>query len=135
MIALEKCNKLLNDGFSLLTVGNEKIPNLKWKELQKKSLTLPEFETRYNNPTTNGIGIITGFDYLEVVDVDLKVFSTAKEKKDYWETLMAYCEDSILDFHEKFVITKTQNEGFHILYKTKRVGGNKKLAVLKGHTE
>lgn len=151
MIALEKCNKLLNDGFSLITVGESKMPNYTWKKCQSKALTLSQFEKRYGYkggffyknkegenvelPPTNAIGIVTGYDYLECIDVDLKVFSTAKEKKDFWETLMAYCEDSILDFHEKFTITKTQNEGYHILFKTKRVGGNRKLAVLKGHKE
>ena len=44
-------------------------------------------------------------------------------------------EDNILDFYQKFVIVKTKNEGYHILYKSKRIEGNKKLTKLKGHTE
>ena len=86
-------------------------------------------------PATQGAGIITGYDYLEVIDVDLKVFSTAKEQNEFWEIFISYLEDSILDFHEKVVIAKTRNNGFHLLYKTKRVQGNLKLAKLKGHTE
>src|SRR5690625_890489 len=88
-----------------------------------------------NIPATNGVGIITGYDYLEVIDVDLKVFSTGKEQKDFWETFLSYLEDSIMDFHEKVVIAKTKNNGFHILYKSKRVQGNLKLAKLRGHSE
>lgn len=135
MIELQRYKKLLNDGFSLMTIGDGKKPNYKWKPLQEKALTANEFEDRYNNPTTKGVGILTGYGHLECIDVDLKVFSTAKEKKDFWDIFISYLEDSILDFHDKFVITKTQNEGFHILYKTKRVEGNRKIAVLKGHKE
>lgn len=135
MIGIQRYQRLLNEGFSLMTIGEGKVPNYKWKPLQDKALTFSEFEKRYNNPSTKGVGIITGYGDLECIDVDLKVFSTAKEKKDFWEIFLSYLEDSILDFYDKFVITKTQNEGFHILYKTKRVEGNQKLAKLEGHTE
>lgn len=135
MIELTKCNKLLDDGFSLITIGDDKVPNNRWKAQQNKQLSKKEFENYYNLPSTKGVGIVTGFDYLEVVDVDLKVFSTAKEQKEFWETLISYLEDSILDFNEKFTITKTKNKGYHILYKSKRCKGNRKLATLKGHTE
>ena len=81
------------------------------------------------------MGIITGFEDLEVVDVDLKVFSTTTEKIDFWNELLELLRDAIFDFDEKFVIYKTKNAGYHILYKTKRVEGNNKLAKLKGHKE
>jgi hypothetical protein len=135
MIELSKCNKLLDEGFSLITIGEDKIPNTKWKDQQTKQLSKKDFEIRFNLPTTKGVGIVTGYNSLEVIDVDLKVFSTAKERVNFWETLTSYLEDSILDFHEKFCITKTKNNGFHILYKSKRCKGNQKLATLKGHTE
>src|SRR5690606_13676585 len=76
-----------------------------------------------------------GFNYLECVHVDLKVFSTAREQKEWWDEFLPFVEDNILDFHDKFTITKTKNAGYHILYKTKRVDGNNKLAKLKGHKE
>jgi DNA polymerase III delta prime subunit len=132
---LSKCNKLLDEGFSLITIGDKKIPNTKWKEQQETQLSKSEFKSRLELPTTNGVGIVTGFDYLEVIDVDLKVFSTAKEQKEFWEILLSYLEDSIIDFHDKFCITKTKNKGYHILYKSKRCQGNRKIAVLKGHKE
>jgi hypothetical protein len=151
MIELSICNNLLDQGFSLVTVSNKKVPNYKWKKLQTKPLTKKEFYKRYNYkggfffegksgekielPPTENVGLITGFADIEAVDVDLKVFSTAREQKDFWELLITYLEDSIFDFHDKFVITKTMNSGYHILYKTKRVKGNLKLAVLKNHTE
>src|SRR5690606_9760174 len=116
MIELQRYKKLINDNFSFMTIGDGIVPNYKLKPLQEKALTTNKFEEHYNNTITKGVGILTGFGDLECIDVDLKVFSTAKEKKDFWDTLISYCEDSILDFHEKFAITKTQNEGYHILY-------------------
>ena len=145
MIKLERALALLDSGFSLITVGESKIPNFAWKEQQSAPLEKEEFEHRYNYfsgifskggqeiPPTKNIGIVTGYDYLEVLDIDLKVFSTAKEKVEFWNEFIAFCRDNIYDFDARFPIYKTQNEGFHILYKTKRVQGNKKIATLKGH--
>ena len=147
MIKLNKCLKLLDDGFSLVTVADNKVPNFSWKPLQSEALTKEEFKRRYNYkggyikkdgqemPATDHIGIVTGYGYLECLDVDLKVFSTAKEQKEWWDEFINFLDDNILDFYEKFVITKTRNNGYHILYKTKRVEGNLKVAVLKGHKE
>src|SRR5690606_37324340 len=106
-----------------------------WKEQQTKKLSPEEFTKQLNSKRAKNVGIITGFEDLEVVDVDLKVLSTTKEKNDFWIEFLEMLRDAIFDFDEKFVIYKTQNEGYHILYKTKRVKGNQKLASLKGHTE
>ena len=147
MIELSKCNRLLDEGFSLLTVGDSKVPNFSWKPLQNTPITKEELNKRYNYkggikrkdntelPATTNIGIITGYNYLVCIDVDLKVFSTAKEQLEFWNEYLSYLEDTILDFKKKVVIKKTKNNGFHILFKSKRVKNNKKLASLKGHTE
>lgn len=147
MISLDKCNRLLDEGFSLLTVGENKVPNFTWGKNQDVALSKNEFKKRYDYnggivkkdgdtiPPTTNIGIITGFDYLECIDVDLKVFSTAKERLDFWNEYLSYLKDSILDFQDKFVIYKTQSNGFHILYKSKRCDKNTKIAKLKGHKE
>jgi hypothetical protein len=134
MLELSKALKFLNH-FSIITVGDDKVPNFSWKECQTTKLTPDEFERRYNAPSTKNFGIVTGFDDLEVVDIDLKVFSTAKEQREFWEEFLQNLNDNILDFDEKFAVYKTQNAGYHILYKTKRVEGNLKLAKLKGHKE
>lgn len=141
MIALSNCFRLLDEGFSLITVSENKVPNFSWKNQQKKQLTKQEFEYQYNFTgndkirKTENIGIVTGFNDLECIDIDLKVFSTAKEQIDFWNEYTNFLNDNILDFKDKFVIYKTKNSGYHILYKTKRVEGNKKIAKLKGHKE
>ena len=147
MMKLNKCLRLLDEGFSLITVAADKQPNFSWKKQQTTALTKVDFEKQYTytggyikkdglemKPTT-GIGIVTGFNDLECVDVDLKVFSTKPEKVDFWKEFTDFLKDNIFDFDEKFVIYKTINEGYHILYRTKRVEGNLKLAKLKGHKE
>lgn len=147
MIELTKCNRLLDEGFSLLTVGDNKIPNFPWKKFQDTPIDKSVFEKRYNYkggrfkkngdeiPATYNVGIITGYDYLEVIDIDLKVFSTAQEQREFWDEYISFLKDNILDFDDKFVVYKTKNAGYHILYKSKRVQGNTKIAKLKGHKQ
>jgi hypothetical protein len=146
MLETNKALKFL-DYFSLVTVSDNKIPNFPWKINQTEKLTKEEFSRRYEYkggwkrkdeteiPKTDNFGIITGFDFLEVIDIDLKVFSTKPEQVEFWDEYLTMLKDNILDFEDKFSIYKTKNAGFHILYKTKRVEGNLKLAKLKGHKE
>jgi len=147
MISLEKCCKLLNDGFSLITVGESKTPNFSWKDTQTKSLSVNEFTKRYNykggitkkdgdelSPTTN-IGLVTGYNGVECIDIDLKVFGNASDKVSFWNEYLEFLKDNILDFEQKFVIAKTQNEGYHIIYKCESPSGNTKLAKQKGQKE
>jgi len=149
MLEINKILKFLNY-FSVITLAEDKIPNFAWKKYQSKKIT-PEklkYQIEYKGgywtddkgvnheikPTQN-FGIVTGFEDLEVIDVDLKVFSTAQEQRDFWNEFISFLKESILDFDDKFVIYKTKNAGFHILYKTKRVQGNLKIAKLKNHKE
>ena len=135
MIDLSIANKLIDDGFSLITVGEDKVPIGKWTSQQTKAVSKQEFKSNCEYSKANSFGIVTGYNHLECVDVDLKVFSTPKERKDFWNEYLSMLEDNIDDFHDKFKITKTKNFGYHILYKSKRVVGNKKIASLKGHKE
>lgn len=129
----DRCLRLIEDGFSLMPVKSDKVPMIKWTELNKIPLTGDEFKKHYLS--AGGIGIVTGYDYLEVIDVDLKVFSTAQEKKQTWSDLLELWRENIYDFDKKFVVYKTKNEGFHIIYKSKRIKGNTKIAKAEGHKE
>ena len=140
MITLDKCKRLLDSGFSLITASGNKKPNMKtWKQYQTTPIDKHEFEKAYTSQTTNSpteiVGIITGFNGLEVIDVDLKVFPTLQEQDAFWKELYDYLKDNIDDFDMKFVIYKTQNQGYHILYRCELPEGNKKIAALQGHTE
>ena len=147
MIDITKCNRLIDDGFSLITVSNNKKPNFSWKKSQTIPYSKSDFEKVYlyqggiikkdgeELPPTENVGIVTGYGGLEVIDIDLKVLATAREQLDFWNEYLKFLEDNILDFHEKFVIVKTRSNGYHILFKTSTPGGNNKIAKLEGHTE
>lgn len=144
---LNKCLQLLEDNFSLVTVAGNKVPNFSWKVNQTEKLTKDEFSLRYNYSgglklkdgremsATEGIGIITGYNNLEVLDIDLKVFATENERNEFFNEYIQFLKDNIYDFESKFVIVKTKNFGYHILYRCEKIVGNKKIAVLKGMTE
>ena len=123
------------DHFSVITIGDDKIPNHAWKECQSIKLTEEQFLINLRKPSTKGIGIVTGFESLEVIDVDTKVFSTQLEKDQFWKEYYQTLKDNILDFESKFSVYVTKSGGYHILYKSKRVVGNSKIAKLKGHKE
>lgn len=144
---LGRCKKLLDVGYSLLTVGESKKPNFSWKIRQTKPYTKEEFEKDYNYSggiktksgyelePTHGVGIVTGYNNVEVIDVDLKIFDSLKEQDSFWSEYMNFLKDHIVDFDDKFVIYKTINNGYHILYKCSTIEGNLKLAKLEGYKE
>lgn len=147
MITLERCYRLLDSGLSLATLNDKKQANFSWKINQTTPLTKDEFKKRYEYvggitlkdgtemSSTSNIALITGYNNIEVIDVDLKVFPTLPEQNKFWDELHEYLESNIDDFHLKFVIYKTKNQGYHILYRCKVIGGNLKIAKLKGHKE
>ena len=133
---LYEINKLINKGFSLITADKNKRPLGSWKDAQTTATDVETFKSQFLSKGSEGVcGLVTGFNDLEVMDVDLKVFSTAQEKKEWFGEYISFLKDNIMDFDDKFVIYKTKNEGYHILYKTKRVEGNLKVAKLKGHSQ
>ena len=101
-VELRTYNKMLDEGFSLFSTGDNKRPNIEtWKPYQTEAPGKKAFEKMYNKPSTKRIAAATGYNDLECIDVDLKVFSTAKEKKEFWTEYLSFLEDNILDFHEK----------------------------------
>lgn len=135
IIKLERCKKLIDSGLSLITIGDAKKPNHAWKESQTKPLTKEQFERNYNLTTTKGVGIVTGYNNLECFDIDLKILNSLKEQQDFWNEYLGFLRDNIDDFDTKFVIYKTVNNGYHIIYRCENIQGNTKVAKLENHTE
>lgn len=130
-------NKLLKflEYFSVITIGENKVPNFKWQPQQSEKLSEEQFLKQLKFQTTVGIGIVTGFEFLEVIDIDTKVFSTQHEKDEFWSEFYQTLKDNIVDFEQKFAVYQTKSGGYHIIYKSKRVQKNTKIAKLKGHKE
>lgn len=147
MITLDRCLRLLESGLSLATLSENKQANFSWKPNQQTPLSKEEFAKRYHYQggimlksgeqmkATSNIALITGYNNIEVIDVDLKVFATLPEQTNFWNELYDYLKSNIDDFDLKFVIYKTKNQGYHILYKCNTIVGNSKIAKLKGHKE
>ena len=131
MIEIHYLKKLAENGFSIIPCKETKAPEGAWKKYQEVARTPEEVES-LKSPK---FGIVTGFNNLEVIDIDLKVFSTLKEQNEFWNEYLGFLKDNIDDFEKKFVIKKTQNKGYHILYRCSKLVGNTKVAKLKGHTE
>jgi len=123
--------KLVDCGFSIIPVDENKCPIGLWKKYQTESRTKEEIDN-LNSPL---YGLITGYNNLEVIDVDLKVFSTLQEQNDFWNEYLSFLKDNIDDFDLKFVVYKTKRQGYHILYRCDKIQGNTKIARLKEHKE
>ena len=66
MIDLSIANKLIDDGFSLITVGEDKVPIGKWTSQQTKAVSKQEFKANCEYSKANSFGIVTGYNYLEI---------------------------------------------------------------------
>ena len=117
--------------YSIIPVNENKIPIGTWKEYQTKARTPDEVEM-LSSPF---YGIATGHNDIECIDVDLKIFSSLQDQKEWWKEYLLFLQDNIEDFIDKVVIAKTKNAGFHIIYKTKNKTGNTKIARLKEYKE
>lgn len=76
-----------------------------------------------------------GYKHVECVDVDLKVFASQIQRKEWWAEFYGLLCDNILDFDKKVVIARTISGGFHLIYKNKNVAKNTKIAKLKDMNE
>lgn len=123
--------KLVDCGFSIIPVDENKCPIGAWKKYQTQARTKEEIDN-LNSPL---YGLVTGYNDLEVLDTDLKVFSTLQEQNEFWNEYLSFLKDNIDDFDKKFAIYKTKNQGYHILYRCKSIAGNTKIAKLKSHKE
>jgi hypothetical protein len=126
-----KLKLLAQQGYSIIPCSETKVPIGSWKKYQEIPRTIQEVE-KLESPL---YGLVTGVNDVECLDIDLKVLPSAREQKEFWDEFISFIKNNIYDFDDKFVIAKTQKNGYHILYRCKTIDGNKKLAKLKGHTE
>lgn len=99
-----------------------------WKPHQTEKIELKKLNILTAKKEFSNIALVCGFEDLEVVDVDTKVLHTTTEIKDFIDEFFTLLKDNILDFESKFVIYRTQNKGYHLLYKCKKIEGNLTLA-------
>lgn len=132
--------------FSVITVGKNKVPNFPWALQQKQKLSTSEFLTRFHHkggcvngenlhrPKTEGIGLITGYDNLELLDIDIKVLQGSEEKKSFEKELFKRIICEFSDFFAKVAVYRTVNGGLHFLYKCDTIEKTQAIAKPKGKT-
>jgi hypothetical protein len=130
---------LLNKGFSIIPIQEYKDnhkPNLfSTTPFYTDAANLLQFDGWYKDKKTVSFGLLTGQSDVEAIDIDSKILKTKQDRDSFLKEYFGLLENHIDDFYKKFCIVKTQSGGFHILYKSKLVTGNKKIAKPKGYKE
>lgn len=127
---------LIKFGYSILPLKADKTPNITtWTQHQTEAPSQAQVLDYTNSVGFANLGLITGYNDLEVIDIDLKIFNKQSERDEFWSNYLQELEDNIEGFNNKFTIAKTVNNGYHILYRCKTIQGNQKLAKLKDYKE
>lgn len=121
MNLIEVAKKYSESGFSVIPVSISKIPTIKeWRKYQNKPMTSNECEKYFKD--AHGIALICGgYHNLTAIDFDLKNDITG----DLFERFKERVPRNIL---EKMYVQKTQNQGYHFVFKCKTVEPSQKLA-------
>lgn len=126
---LETAKQYHKAGFRVLPTGRNKRPcNLEqfgnsWKGFREKQ-TLEDVQKLFSRPS-EGIAVLTGINGLECIDVDSKYDLSGSLMPDFLKMVDGIGVDiSLLDL----TVCQTQNNGWHVLYRCKEIGGNTKLA-------
>ena len=130
-IKLDRAKRLIDAGLSIIPVKSNKLPSIKWTRCQTNPLTKQELDDLQGKVPIEGYGYVTGYDNIEVVDVDLKHIPNVKDQKIFWEDFIKLVNDNVPDLLEKVAIYKTVNNGYHLIYKANNVERNQKLANIK----
>jgi hypothetical protein len=123
----DNVKNLIALGFNIIALNDDKTPKKAWKEFQDKPV--------YSCVESNYYGLITGYNDVECVDIDLKVLPSKQERDLFMKNLINDIDNHIEDYKKKLVIKKTRSGGYHLIYKAKNIEGNQKLAKLKGIKE
>jgi len=131
--------KLAENNLSIIPIkeieGGHK-PNLhKWSEFQNNVVSDDVLKNWHNDTQTTSFGLVTGYNDVEVIDIDSKILPTKKDRDSFLNEYFNLLINHIDNFYEKICLVQSQSGGFHILYKTKSVEGAKKIAKPKGFKE
>lgn len=121
---LETALALNRSGLRVLPVNNQKRPLCTWKEFQT-SQTEDDIKRIFANESW-GIAMLTGIGGIEAIDIDLKYDTSGALFHDFVESF-----EKINNYSPALInltVQKTVSSGFHLIYRTDKPEGNKKLA-------
>ena len=91
-------NQLLDIGFNIMPINNDKTPKQNWKTFQDTKIkSLDEFKV-----ISEYYALICGFNDVEVIDIDLKILPDLKEQKTFFNELLELCNNHIIDLIKDF---------------------------------
>ena len=111
---IQDIEKLYELGFICIPIKDNKAP-LFDLNLIKKTHSIENFN---NLRPSNHHAIMTGFNDLEVVDID---------RVDNIDGILKKLRINITDFEKKVVVKTTRSGGIHLLYQNGKVEGNRRL--------
>lgn len=116
----------LNNGLSIIPVGDDKRARIQWKEYQSRIMSEPEFERYFSQANSFAVvcGAVSG--NLEVMDFDLKYDRSGNLWNDFCDELKSLDLELWNTINQGVVTTK--NKGKHIYYQCDEVDGNKVLS-------
>lgn len=130
---IEKVVALLDNGLSIIPIKDSKKPMISWERNQREAMLGEQMKHYSQDSKFRGYGMVTGYGDVEVIDVDLKVLGDTHRGM-FWEELSDRMAMVVEGFWDRVVIYRTQNDGFHIIYKCGGLSdGNKGLSKLKGN--
>jgi hypothetical protein len=110
--------KLVENNFSVIPIReipNGHKPNLdKWGKYQEEIVSYSDLTTWYNDANTVSFGLVTGYNDVEVIDIDSKILPTKKERDEFLKEYFTLLDSHIDDFYKKVCIVRSQSGGFHI---------------------
>ena len=131
-------NKLNTFGFNLVPIKEIQDgykPYISWKKYEIEPQSKDLINRWDANEDVTSFALVTGFNDVECIDIDTKIFTSVKEKQDFWKEYLNLLISHIDNFIDKVVIIETKSGGYHIIYKTSIKDGNKKIAKPKGYKE
>lgn len=111
--------KYLEKGYSVFPVKEDKTPLVEWGRFSVEKMS--NVDSFFNNPAALGLALVTGYNNVTCVDVDLK-HDTSGE---LFGELSSALGSSIMS---KVCLNKTVNGGYHLIFRCSKVEGSMKLA-------
>lgn len=114
-------------GMSVIPCSDKRPTVKSWKEYQQRFMTDEEIKAEFKN--ADQIATIAGIvsNGLEVIDFDLKHMPPIEQKL-FWDGFMNDLNEINHELLPKLQINSTRSGGYHILYRSEEIDGNKKLA-------
>lgn len=120
-------------GIPAIPVNDRKRSIFTWKKFEDILPTSEETNTQFSDGRAFGVAIICGkiSGNMEAIDVDCKYDLSGT----LFDDLMQRIVDELPHIAPKLVVASTPSGGYHLIYRSPKIEGNKKLALRESTSE